>query len=47
MSEYRQYLWHQVLLCRIGVVLLGIVAFPIMIFCHDVAASIVTCIVCG
>ena len=35
MSEYRQYPWHQVLLRRVGVVLLGIVAFPIMIFRHD------------
>lgn len=35
MSEYRQYPLHQVLFCRVGVVLLGIVAFPIMIFRHD------------
>lgn len=47
MSEYRQYPWHQVLLRRVGVVLLGIVAFPVMIFVVTVAASIVTYIVCG
>ncbi|HGJ5855309.1 YbfA family protein [Arsenophonus nasoniae] len=35
MSEYRQYPWHQVLLRRVGVVLLGIVAFPVMIFRRD------------
>jgi len=48
MSEYRQYPWHQVLMRRVGVVLLGIVAFPIMIFLHEiVAAFIVTYTACG
>ncbi|MBI6549868.1 YbfA family protein [Xenorhabdus lircayensis] len=35
MSIYREYSWHQVLLRRIGAIVLGVIALPVMLFRRD------------
>ncbi|MDX7987752.1 DUF2517 family protein [Xenorhabdus sp. 12] len=35
MSTYRSYSWHEILLRRIGVIALGAIALPVMLFRHD------------